>query len=261
MDSGYYAACAGLRARAEALDLMASNLANSQTSGYRGQSAVFQSLLATERQGGFAGALRGASGENAGQVAGGALNRAVNEFGVLGNSVLDLAPGNLEHTGGNLDLAVEGPGFFAVEAGPSVFYTRNGAFRVSADGQLVTADGHAVLGEQGRLHLPGGPVTIGPDGTVSVQGASAGKLRVAEFAPGTALRAEGGSLYSAPEGAARAGTGSAVRQGMLEGSNVNAVSAAVALMAVQREAEMLQRALSLFNSEFQRIAAQDLPKV
>jgi flagellar basal-body rod protein FlgF len=252
MDSGYYAACAGLRARVQALDLMASNLANSQTSGYRAQSTVFQSLVAAQSSPAMPPLNR-------------AVNEAVNEFGVLGSSVLDLAPGNFEHTGGNLDLAVEGPGFFAVQAGSGagadVLYTRNGAFRVSARGQLVTADGNAVLGDQGPLQLPSGNVAIGPDGTVSVNGASAGKLRVAEFAPGTALRAEGSSYYSAPGGSARAGTASAVRQGMLESSNVNAVTAAVALITVQREAEMLQRALSVFNSEFQRIAAQDLPKV
>ena len=244
MDSGYYAACAGLRARTQALDLMAGNLANAQTSGYRSQGSIFQSLLAARTPSSLP-----------------ALNRAVNEFGVLGRSVLDLTPGNLEHTGGPLDLAVEGPGFFAVQAGTGVFYTRNGGFRVSARGQLVTADGNPVLGDQGPLQLPGGKVAIGPDGTVSVNGANAGKLRVAEFVPGTALQAEGGSYYSAPAGAARAATASSVRQGMLESSNVNAVGAAVALITVQREAEMLQRALSLFHSEFQRIAAQDLPRV
>jgi flagellar basal-body rod protein FlgF/flagellar basal-body rod protein FlgG len=244
MDSGYYAACAGLRARTQALDLMASNLANTQTSGYRSQSTVFKSLLAAQ---------------NPSRLP--PLNRAVNEFGVLGNSVLDLAPGVLEHTGGALDLAVEGPGFFAVQAGTGVLYTRNGGFRVSARGQLVTADGNSVLGNQGPLQLPSGNVAIGPDGTVSVNGASAGKLRLAEFAPGTSLQAEGGSYYSAPAGTDRAGTVSSVRQGMLESSNVNAVTAAVGLISVQREAEMLQRALSLFHSELQRIAAHDLPRV
>src|SRR5882762_9640288 len=160
MDSGYYAACAGLRARAQALDLMASNLANSQTSGYRAQSTVFQSLVAAQSSPVLPPLNR-------------AVNDAVNEFGVLGRSVLDLAPGNFERTGGNLDLAVEGPGFFAVQAGTGVLYTRNGAFRVSAKGQLVTADGNPVLGDQGPLRLPGGNVAIGPDGTVSVNGASA----------------------------------------------------------------------------------------
>jgi flagellar basal-body rod protein FlgF len=245
MDSGYYAACAGLRARSQALELMASNLANAQTSGYRSENTTFQSVLAAKTP----------------PTSLSSLNRAINDFGVLGNSVLDNAPGNLEQTGGALDLALEGPGFFAVQTGAGVLYTRNGGFRVSAQGQLVTADGSPVLGEQGPVRLPSGNVAIAPDGTLSVNGSNAGRLRVAEFAPGTDLHAQGNSLYSAPAGTAQAAKASSVRQGMLENSNVNPVTAAVDLITVQREAEMLQRALSLFNTEFQRIAAQDLPRV
>jgi len=278
MDSGYYAACAGLRARSQALEMMSNNLANAQTTGYRAGSTTFQSLLAARTPDSLP-----------------ALNRAVNDFGVLGNSVVDLAPGSLEHTGGQLDLALEGQGFFVIQAGatgtvaagsggskqgkfqpagarpvgdgqPSaeeaaVLYTRNGGFRVSAQGQLVTAEGSAVLGDQGPLRLPSGDVVVATDGTVSVNGFNAGKLRVVEFASGTALKAEGHSYYSAPRGSAVAGKASAVRQGLLENSNVNTVTAAVDLIAIQREAEMLQRALSIFNTEFQRIAAQDLPRV
>src|SRR5258707_15785078 len=97
MDSGYYAACAGLRARAQALDLMASNLANSQTSGYRAQSTVFQSVLAAQSPRALPPLNR-------------AVNEAVNEFGVLGSSVLDVAPGNFERRGGNLDVGGGVPG-------------------------------------------------------------------------------------------------------------------------------------------------------
>ena len=258
MDSGYYAACAGLRARSQALELMSNNLANAQTTGYRSGSTTFQSLLAARSPDSLP-----------------ALNRAVNDFGVLGNSVVDLSPGSMEHTGGELDLALEGKGFFVVQAGPGqigtgqagpgkagdVLYTRNGGFRVSAQGQLLTAGGNPVLGDQGPLQLPSGTVVIAPDGTISVNGLNAGKIRVAEFASGTALKSEGNSYYSAPTDSAQAAKGSSVRQGLLESSNVNTVTAAVDLITVQREAEMLQRALSVFNTEFQRIAAQDLPKV
>jgi len=250
MDSGYYAAAAGLRARSQALEMMSNNLANAQTTGYRAGSTTFQSLLAARTPDSLP-----------------PLNRAVNDFGVLGNSLVDLSPGSLEHTGGPLDLAVEGKGFFVVQTGTdgtgtaNVLYTRNGGFRVSAQGQLVTAEGNPVLGDQGPMRLPSGNVVIAPDGTVSVNGFNAGKIRVAEFSLGTQLKAEGNSYYSAPAGSAQAGRTSVVRQGLLESSNVNTVTAAVDLVAVQREAEMLQRALSVFNTEFQRIAAQDLPRV
>src|SRR5258706_11711073 len=143
MDRGYCAACAGLRARAQALDLMASNLANSQTSGYRAQSTVFQSLVAAQSSPALPPLNR-------------AVNDAVNEFGVLGSSVLDLAPGNFEHTGGNLDLAVEGPGFFAVQAGTGGVFTRKGALWGFGGGELVDAGGKPVGGGQRRLGVAGG---------------------------------------------------------------------------------------------------------
>ena len=94
MDSGLYAACAGLRARTQALDLVANNLANINTSGYRGQEASFRSLL------------MGARGGPANP-----LNRAINDFNVLGGSQLDLHPGSMETTGNPLDVALEGDGF------------------------------------------------------------------------------------------------------------------------------------------------------
>ncbi len=245
MDSGYYAACAGLRARTQALEMVANNLANLNTTGYRAHEATFRSLLA-----GNAGASANA------------LNRAVNDFGVLGGSRMDLRAGNLGETGNPLDLAVEGDGFFAVQSRGEILYTRNGNFRLSSTGQLITAEGDAVLGEQGPITVPSGQVAVGADGTLSVEGAVAGKLRLAAFSPGTELRAIGSSYYAAPEKAApKSASASSVRQGMLENSNVNAVSTSISLIAVQRQAEMLQRALSTFYSEFNHIAATDLPRV
>ena len=242
MDSGYYAACAGLRARLESLELIAHNLANLNTTGYRGQQPTFRSLLA-------------------GHPALSEINRAVNNFGVMDGSRTDLLSGSMERTGNPLDLAIEGQAFFAVQTRAGVLYTRNGNFQVSASGQLVSAQGDPVLGQQGPIAVPGGPISVGPDGTLSAGGAVAGKLRLMEFSPGTSLTAAGTSYYFAPDGAARASSTSYVRQGMLEASNVNAVSATVDLIVLQRHAEMLQRAMSSFHNDFNRIAAGDLPRV
>lgn len=243
MNSGYYAACAGLRAQAQALELVANDLANLNTTGYRGQQPTFRSLLA---------AAWGAANP---------LNRAINDFNVLGGTRLDLSVGNLQRTGNPLDLGIEGEGFFVVRTAGGTLYTRNGNFRVSARGQLITADGDLVLGEQGPIVVPSGEVAISADGTLSVNGAVAEKLRVVEFPPETALLPEGTSYYSAPDGAARPATRSYVRQGMLESSNVNSLMAVVSLISMQRHAEMLQRALSAFHGDFNRITTQDLPRV
>jgi flagellar basal-body rod protein FlgF/flagellar basal-body rod protein FlgG len=244
LDSGYYAACAGLRAQTQALELVASNVANINTTGYRGQQPMFRSLLAS-----------------AGHDLANPLNHAINDFGVLGGSRTDLGTGNMERTGNPLDLAIEGPGFFAVQTRAGTLYTRNGNFQVSATGQLITGAGDLVLGERGPITMPSGPPSISADGTISTSGALAGKLRMVELAPGSSPVAVGNSYYSATEKELRPATSSYIRQNMLESSNVNPTMAVVDLITVQRHAEMLERAMSVFQSSLDRIATSDLPKV
>jgi flagellar basal-body rod protein FlgF/flagellar basal-body rod protein FlgG len=244
MDSGYYAACTALMSRAQALDTIANNLANTSTTGYRGQQNVFQSVLA----------------QSGGSTIS-PLNQAVNNYGVLSGIRLELTQGPLERTGGDHDLAIEGPGFFVVHSSNGLVYTRSGNFRVSARNQLVTAAGDPVVGPGGPVTVLDGALSVSPDGTLSIDGAIAGKLSIVEFPPGTALDNLGQTYYSAPEGSAKPAEHSTVRQGMLEGSNVNTISSVVELITVQREAEMMQRTLAMFNSDIDKVAAQELPRV
>jgi flagellar basal-body rod protein FlgF len=246
MDSGYYAACAGLAAQTQALELVAHNLANLSTTGYRGQQSTFRSLLAGN-----------------GAVSANQINIAINNFGVLGGSHLDRTSGSLASTGNPLDVAVAGgSGFLTVQSGQgAVVYTRDGSFHLTAAGQLATSQGNAVLGQQGPVILPNGNVAISSDGTISVDGNVVDKLRLAEFPQGTNLTAVGNATYIAPAGSAVVATESSVSQGMLEGSNVSPTEGVVQLITVQRNAEMLSRALSAFDSQLNQIAVQDLPKV
>jgi flagellar basal-body rod protein FlgF len=244
MDSGYYAAAAGLAAQTQALDLVAHNLANLSTTGYRGQQTTFRSLLAGN-----------------GSASGNVLNTAINNFGVLSGTRLDLSPGSLLPTGNPMDVAVAGSGFLAVRSAQGVLYTRDGSFHLTPTGQLVTGQGNAVLGEQGPVTLPNGKVAISSDGTISVDGEVVDKLQLAEFPPGTNLTAVGNATYSAPAGSAVAAADSSVRQGMLEGSNVSPTEGVVELITVQRNTEMLSRVLSAIDGQMNQIAVQDLPKV
>jgi flagellar basal-body rod protein FlgF/flagellar basal-body rod protein FlgG len=125
----------------------------------------------------------------------------------------------------------------------------------------VTAQEHAVVGEQGPIVLPNGTVSVSADGTISVDGAVAATLRIAEFSPSTRLTAAGNAMYSAPKGSELPAAQSSIRQGMLEASNVSPVEGVVQLITIQRNAEMLQRALSMFDSQLNQTAAQDLPRV
>jgi flagellar basal-body rod protein FlgF len=244
MDSGYYAACAGLAAQTQALELIAHNLANIGTAGYRGQQATFRTLL---------------SGRN--EVARNPLNAAVNNFGVLGGSRIDLTAVSLTATGNPLDIGIAGSGFFSVQSPQGVAYTRNGGFHLTQAGQLVTADGDAVLGQQGAITLPNGKIEVSADGTISVDGAVAAKLAVSEFSASTNLTALGNAVYGAPANSALPAASSSFRQGMIEASNVSAVEGVVQLITVQRNADMMQRALSVFDAQFNQTAVQDLPKV
>lgn len=243
MNSGLYAACTALIARTQSLELAAHNLANVNTAGYKAQQATFRSILL-------------GSGEAS------PINRAVNDFAVLGGSHLNLGEGNIERTGNDLDLAIEGPGFLTVKTSAGMRYTRNGRLQLSANRTLVTCEGDTVLSEQGQpLRIPEGTVAIAADGTISVNGAVAGKLKLVEFAPGTALSSEGGSYYSAPVGVEMPARNSVVRQGSIESSNVSPVESAIGLIVLQRHAETLQRALSMFHTDFNRLAAEELPRV
>lgn len=250
MDSGYYAVTAGLAAQTQALELVAHNLANLATTGYRGQQTTFRSLLAGRDSSGSGGLSTN-------------LNRVVNNFGVLSGSRLDLTAGSVAPTGNPLDVAVEGGGFFVVQSapGPGLLYTRDGSFHLTSAGLLVTSQGNTVLGEQGPVTLPGGNVAISSDGTISVEGTVVDKLRLGEFPPGTNLTAVGNATYSAPAGTAVAAVNSSVSQGMLEGSNVSATEGVVQLITVQRNADMLARAFSALDGQLNQIAVQDLPKV
>lgn len=244
MDSGYYAACAGFAAQSQALELVAHNLANLGTTGYRGQQATFRSLVAG-----------GAS------VSRNALNAAVNNYGVLGGSRVDLSPGSTVATGNPHDLSIAGAGFFTIQTAQGVLYTRSGSFHVTSDGKLVTPEGDAVLGGQGPVSVPNGAFAVSSDGTISVDGAIVDQLRLAEFSYDTNLAAAGNSLYSAPPNSALPPANSSVRQGMLENSNVSPVLAVVDLISVQRNADLLAHAMTVFDSQFNQTAVQDLPRV
>ena len=244
MDSGYYAACTALMSRTEALETIANNLANTSTAGYRAQHNVFQSVLAS------------ANGQPMN-----AINEAVNNYGVLGGTRVDLAQGSLEHTGNDLDLAIEGPGFFVVQTAAGRVFTRSGNFQVSRRGQLITSQGDPVMGEKGVISLAPGQVSISSDGTISSNGAVAGKVKLVEFPAGTALTSAGDTYYSAPAGSEAVAKNSTMHQGMLESSNVNPVASVVELITVQRSAEMMQRALTMFHSDIDKTATQELPRV
>jgi flagellar basal-body rod protein FlgF/flagellar basal-body rod protein FlgG len=231
--------------RTASLDTIANNLANVSTPGFRASHNSFSAALASTDDEPLS-----------------ALNQDANEYGYLSGTRLDTTQGALVPTGNELDLAIDGAGYFEVQTGAGPVYTRGGNFRVSPQGQMITAAGDPVLGDSGGpITIVGEPVSISADGTISVNGAIAGKLKTAEFPPATQLESLGNSYYKAPVGAAIAATNTKVRQGQLESSNVNPVTSVVELITAQHEVESMRRTLSMFSDEMDKTATQDLPRV
>jgi flagellar basal-body rod protein FlgF len=245
MDSGFYAATAGLIARTQALDTAAANLANAQTPGFRAEREFFRS------------ALLGPDAMNS------QLGRTVNDFGLLGGDRLDLGQGSLAPTGNALDLAIEGEGFFEVKTVHGNRFTRDGSFHRSGAGQLVTQTGEPVLSNTGQpIALPPGEITVGADGSVSLDGGVIGTVGVFTFPATAQPTPEGANRYAAPKGVAAVLSKSfAVHQGALEAANQDVVQGSLNLIVMQRQAEMMQKALTIFHVDFNKSAAEDLPKV
>jgi len=240
-------------ARTQALDTTANNLANAGTNGFRAQHDYFSGVLA----GGV-----DQDPETASQV-----GQSVNGFGVLGGNRLDLGQGELQTTGNSLDLALEGQGFFAIQTTNGIRYTRDGAFARSSTGILQTSQGEPVLdANQKSITIPSGTVYVSPDGSISVStpdgSAIVGKVGVFDFADKdkSALTAEGANRFSA-DGVKPIAANAAVEQGAVEGANEDAVHGTMQLVLVQRQAEMMQKALSVFNNDFDKTASEDLPRV
>jgi flagellar basal body rod protein FlgG len=241
MDPTLLTAAAGLRSRLETLELLGNNIANVNTAGFKADREFYSLYLGLEAE---ASVLGDASW-----------------MPLVEGSVIDFRQGLLTATGAPLDVALSGPGFFVVDGPQGLLYTRNGNLRRSRAGRLESSEGLAVRGERGPITLPPGEIKIGEDGSVWVAGGQIDRLQVVEFAPGVPLAKVGRSYFRPPDGArATPGNRAAVRQGQLEAANVNPAEAAVRLVEVTRQFEMLTRAVSLVGQDMNRRAVEELPR-
>lgn len=237
MAGGAYVALSGLRTRLDQLDRVAADLANAGTAGYKSEKVT---TIASERP-----------------TFSRALQSAVDV--VAGPGRLDFRNGQVSPTGRDLDMALQGRGFFEVqtEAGPR--YTRNGQFQRRSDGVLTTADGDAVMGEGGPITLGPGQISVQPDGTIRTGATVAGKLNVVEFADVTKLRREdaGRFRYDGTTAPTRA-VGTTIEGSAIEQSNVSVVDRMVQLTDVGRSYEALQRGITVLMNDIDGRAITEL---
>jgi len=200
-------------------DAVSHNIANASTGGYRRHAVAFRQAVD-------------------------GLRRPVLE------ERMDLRAGPLERTGNALDVALEGDGFLVARSPAGDRYVRGGSLHVDQAGRLCTREGWPLLGESGRpVVVDGDRVEIASDGTVG----SSGRLRVVSV-PAESLRAEGSGLSLVP-GARVTRSSAQVRQGFLEGANVETLPEMVRMIETLRSFEMLQRVVSAEDQMEQRSAA------
>jgi flagellar basal-body rod protein FlgF len=214
-------------ALARELDVIANNLANLNTTGFKSDGAVFEEYISpTARTETFVGPD---------QLVSFVQDRA---------TWVDLSQGSLEHTGNALDVAIDGRGYLAVQTPNGERYTRNGALQINSSGELVTSQGYQVLGESGPITFQpkDRDITISRDGTISVREGNIaatesqrGQLRLASFDQPTQLQKEGNGVFLAPAGVTpQSDKTSRIVQGSIEKSNVRAVMEMTRMIEVTR---------------------------
>lgn len=248
MVRGLYTAATGMMVQRNKMDVLTNNLVNAETTGFKKDTLVTSSFdqVMLERINDPNVSIYG--GTETGPYS----------FGThIDELVTNYLQGTLEETGRSTDVALVGDGYFAVETPEGERYTRAGNFSVDGEGYLVTTDGNFVLGDNGRVRVGSTDFTITADGQVSGSMATADTLRIVSFEDAAALRKEGDNLYYLYGGAAPvedAGVTS-VRQGMLEGSNVDLATEMVDLLTVYRKYEASQKIVSMTDETMGMAAA------
>ena len=243
MESTTYIALSRQSGLGRQLNVVANNLANMNTSGFKGEKMMFVEHLVRSKGG----------------------HRPISEKHAYVRDIAtmrDFSEGPLEQTGNPLDLAISGEGFFTIQTDQGDKYTRNGHFELDQDGQLVNRSGNPVLAEGGNpvFFAPGDTkIAISRDGTISTQNGDLGKLAIVKFANEQQLRPGAGGLFTTeatPETVENAN----IQQGMLEGSNVLPIVEMAHMIEVHRTYDGVKDFLKR-EDERQRKMIRDLAQV
>lgn len=242
MDPMTAIAASGLRSRMDSLDMLANNMANASTGGYKADREFYSLYTAPEAQD----------------------SDSPTTMPLVEKPWIDLSQGAISNTGNSLDVALSGTGFFSIAGPNGTLYTRNGGFHLAADGRLVTSDGYPVRNVTGGSLTAQSslPVDISRDGTVTQDGQAIGQLDVADFTSTAGLAKQGSNYFRVVDPTVKpaAPSGTTVEQGKLEGSNTGTAESAVRLVSIMRQFEMLQKAVMIDN-DMSKQAIEQVAKV
>lgn len=244
MDALTAAAASGIRARMQTLDMLANNLANSSTAGFKSDGESYGLYMSAEQADSPAGTTPSI-------------------LPVIQKRWTDFTQGTLLPTTNSTDLALNGKGFFVATTPSGPLYTRGGSFHVTASGQLDTNEGYSVQGTDGR------PITLDnskafqvmPDGTVLQDGQQVSQIAVVDFEDRSALSKHGGNYFvsSSPPNSVPASS-TEVQQGKLESGNTESAHSASRLVTILRQFESLQKAMTI-GADMNRRAVEEVAKV
>jgi flagellar basal-body rod protein FlgF len=248
MDPGYYVAAGSLNARSVQLEVLANNLANVQTVGYKKEQTFFSTFNKA------AASLRKLP-----------LTKDVNDGTVLAQRGVDMSQGATQSTGRAFDLAIEGNGFFVIQTPQGNRLTRDGRLKLGKDGQLQALDGSPVLGKNGQFITldPSLPrMLVAADGTIS-QGTDqqnqkvVGQLGLKNYANPSSMTRVGNLRFDPGTQAEVAATGT-LAQGYLEQSGVDVAACMVEMIRINRLFEMSLKVASTLTNDFDSRATNDL---
>lgn len=245
MDPLTSAAASGIRSRIESLDMLANNIANAASPGFKTDRESFGLYLSSE-----------ASESPAGTTP--------TVLPVTERQWTDFAQGSITSTGNQLDLALDGKGFFVANGPSGPLYTRGGNFQISKQSELETMDSYTIQGLDGKpIQLDSSKaVGVSPDGTIRQDGQAISQISVVDFPDSTALSKQGNNYFRLDVSSAKPAPASDARiqQGKIEAANSQPAESAVRLVSIMRQFESLQKALAI-GSEMDRETVQDVAKV
>lgn len=233
MLSGMLDAVRGCLKEEMRMDVISNNLANSTVIGFKKDVISFQDLLDE------------ANGNAVPQSSGGP--------GPVDSSLVriqtDMSQGDVRLTGNSLDFAINGEGFFKVDTPDGIRYTRKGNFSLNREGDVVTQEGHRVLGEGGPINIPEGRINVNDRGVIAVDGTEVGRLDVVNFENSANLVKEGGGFYrndlNEPEAEPPGDT--KIQQEYLELSNVTVAEEMIQMIHSLRAFESYQKSIQILD--------------
>lgn len=229
MGNGLYRAAIAMVSQQKRLESISVNLANLSTTGYKRTSSSTAQFSVQSPEG--------------------------EKTGLAIESQTDFSQGNLDRTGRDLDLALFGDGFFALEGPEGEVYTRAGDFKVTSDGVLVSQEDYPVAWRSrgGAIDPTGEPVTVDGDGVMRQGNQTLGQLKLVDFKDRTQLVQTGSSIWSAPKGLEEATPTASVHQYALESSNATGMEEIIEMIAVQRSFQSVGNLIRTIQESYQRL--------